>query len=344
MVNPTRRASLEDVASHWWVNWGYATRVGEQGAPHEGGHPGSDPGRASVAQWLRRSSRPLLENGAKVCSFLKQQAPGGRGLAPGLERQHSLKKSRKENAMAQTLQGAPAADASPRPGKGGLKLPKGILKKKTSNPTEGAREDPEPGPSPANPGQAGPLLPKKGILKKARQRESGYYSSPEPSESGELLDAGDVFVSGDTVEPKPPPASGRLPHRKGILKHNGKFSHAALEHTAPATFGSLDELTSPHPPARASRPSGAVSEDSILSSESFDQLDLPERLPEPPLRGCVSVDDLMGLEAPPSEGPGSRGLRRWRQDPLGTSCFSLLDCPEGTEGCQQGLRVSSELS
>ncbi|KAB0376436.1 hypothetical protein FD755_010880 [Muntiacus reevesi] len=344
MVNPTRRATLEDVASHWWVNWGYATRVGEQGAPHEGGHPGSDPGWASVAQWLRRSSRPLLENGAKVCSFLKQQAPGGRGLAPGLERQHSLKKSRKENAMAQTLQGAPAADASPRPGKGGLKLPKGILKKKTSNPTEGAREDPEPGPSPANPGQAGPLLPKKGILKKARQRESGYYSSPEPSESGELLDARDVFVSGDTVEPKPPPASGRLPHRKGILKHNSKFSHAAQEHTAPATFGSLDELTSPHPPARASRPSGAVSEDSILSSESFDQLDLPERLPEPPLRGCVSVDDLMGLEAPPSEGPGSRGLRRWRQDPLGTSCFSLLDCPEGTEGCQQRLRVCSELS
>lgn len=344
MVNPTRRATLEDVASHWWVNWGYATRVGEQGAPHEGGHPSSDASWASVAQWLRRSSRPLLENGAKVCSFLKQQAPGGRGLAPGLERQHSLKKSRKENAMAQTLQGAPAADASPRPGKGGLKLPKGILKKKTSNPTEGAREDPELGPSPANPGQAGPLLPKKGILKKVRQRESGYYSSPEPSESGELLDAGDVFVSGDAVEPKPPPASGRLPHRKGILKHNGKFSHAALEHTAPATFGSLDELTSPHPSSRASRPSGAVSEDSILSSESFDQLDLPERLPEPPLRGCVSVDDLMGLEAPPSEGPGSRGLRRWRQDPLGTSCFSLLDCPEGTEGCQQGLRVCSELS
>ena len=91
MVNPTRRATLEDVASHWWLNWGYTTRVGEQGAPHEGGHPGSDPGRTSVAQWLWRSSRPLLENGAKVCSFLKQQAPGGRALAPDLERQHSLK-------------------------------------------------------------------------------------------------------------------------------------------------------------------------------------------------------------------------------------------------------------
>ncbi|XP_057584568.1 NUAK family SNF1-like kinase 2 [Hippopotamus amphibius kiboko] len=344
MVNPTRRATLEDVASHWWVNWGYATRVGEQEVLHEGGHPGSDSGRASMADWLRRSSRPLLENGAKVCSFFKQHAPGGGSLAPGLERQHSLKKSRKENDMAQTLQGDPAADTSPRPGKGNLKLPKGILKKKASTSSEGAKEGPELSPVPASPGQAAPLLPKKGILKKSRQRESGYYSSPEPSESGELLDAGDVFVSGDAVEHKPPQASGLPLHRKGILKHNGKFSHAGLEFTTPTTFGSLDELASPGPPARASRPSGAVSEDSILSSESFDQLDLPERLPEPPLRGCVSVDDLIGLDEPPSEGPGSRVLRRWRQDPLGDSCFSLMDCQEVTEAYQQALGVCSELS
>lgn len=343
MVNPTRRATLEDVASHWWVNWGYATRVGEQEALHEGGHPSSDSGRASMADWLRRSSRPLLENGAKVCSFFKQHAPGAGSLTPGLERQHSLKKSRKENDMAQTLQGDPAADASPRPGRGNLKLPKGILKKKASTSSEGAREGPELSPVPAGPGQAAPLLPKKGILKKSRQRESGYYSSPEPSESGELLDAGDVFVSGDAVEHKPPEASGLLLHRKGILKHNGKFSRAALELTAPA-FGSLDQLASPGPPARASRPSGAVSEDSILSSESFDQLDLPERLPEPPLRGCVSVDNLMGLEEPPSEGPGSRGLRRWRQDPRGESCFSLMDCQEVTEAHQQALGVCTRFS
>nr|XP_031545768.1 NUAK family SNF1-like kinase 2 isoform X3 [Vicugna pacos] len=344
MVNPTRRATLEDVASHWWVNWGYTTRVGEQEALHEGGHPGSDSGRASMADWLRRSSRPLLENGAKVCSFFKQHTPGGGSITSGLERQHSLKKSRKENDMAQTLQGDPAANSSPRLGKGTLKLPKGILKKKASACSEAPREGPELSPVPTSPGQAAPLLPKKGILKKSRQRESGYYSSPEPSESGELLDAGDVFVSGDAVEHKPPPASGLLLHPKGILKHNGKFSHTALELPAPATFGSLDELASPRPPARASRPSGAVSEDSILSSESFDQLDLPERLPEPPLRGCVSVDNLLGLEKPPSEGPGSRGLRRWRQDPLGESCFSLMDCQEGAEACQQALGVCSELS
>ncbi|XP_026336305.2 NUAK family SNF1-like kinase 2 [Ursus arctos] len=344
MVNPTRRATLEDVASHWWVNWGYATRVGEREALHDGGHPGSDSGRASMADWLRRSSRPLLGNGAKVCSFFKQHTPGGGSVAPGLERQHSLKKSRKENDMAQSLQGDPVDDPSLRPARGNLKLPKGILKKKAPPSLEGAREDPEPSPGPADPGQAAPLLPKKGILKKSRQRESGYYSSPEPSESGELLDAGDVFVSGDSEEQKPPQTPGLPLHRKGILKHNGKFSCTALERPAPTTFGSLDELASPHPLVRASRPSGAMSEDSILSSESFDQLDLPERLPEPLLRGCVSVDNLMGLEEPPADGPGSRGLRRWRQDPLGDSCFSLTDCQEVTEAYRQALGVCSKLS
>ncbi|XP_004685606.1 PREDICTED: NUAK family SNF1-like kinase 2 [Condylura cristata] len=344
MVNPTRRATLEDVVSHWWVNWGYATRVGEQEALQEGGPSTSDSSRASMADWLRRSSRPLLENGAKVCSFFRQHAPGGGGPGPGLERQHSLKKSRKENDMAQNLQVDMTDDTSPRPSKGSLKLPKGILKKKAPTSSEKAREDPEQGSDPAGPGLAAPLLPKKGILKKSRQRESGYYSSPEPSESGELLDAGDVFVNGDSVEQKPPPAPGLPVHRKGILKHNGKFSRSTLELSGPAVFGSLDELASPNSPARASRPSVAVSEDSILSSESFDQLDLPDRFPDPLLRGCVSVDDLMGLEEPPSEGPGSRGLRRWRQDPRGDSCFSLADCQEVTEAYRQVLGVCSKLS
>uniref|UniRef100_A0A8C2VR05 non-specific serine/threonine protein kinase n=1 Tax=Chinchilla lanigera TaxID=34839 RepID=A0A8C2VR05_CHILA len=342
MVNPTRRATLEDVASHWWVNWGYTTCVGELDAVREGGHNGSDSARASMADWLRRSSRPLLENGAKVCSFLRQHA----GSTLSLERQHSLKKSRKENDMAQSLQGDLAEDVSPRPGKGSLKLPKGILKKRVSNSSEGPQAlTQEPSPVPEGTGQTVPLVPKKGILKKSQQRESGYYSSPEPSESGELLDAGDVFVSGEQERQKPPQAPGLLFHRKGILKVNGKFSRTALELTAPTTFGSLDQLANPHPAARVSRPSpsGAVSEDSILSSESFDQLDLPERLPEPPLRGCVSVDNLTELEEPLTQGSGSR-LRRWQQDPLSNSCFSLTDCQEVTEDYRQSLRVCSKLS
>lgn len=342
MVNPTRRATLEDVASHWWVNWGYTTRIGEQEALREGGQSSGDSGRASMADWLRRSSRPLLENGAKVCSFFKQHVPGGGSTVPGLERQHSLKKSRKENDVAQTLQGEPAEDTSSRPGKNSLKLPKGILKKKALTSSGVGQETlQEASPVPDSPGQPVPsvsLLPRKGILKKSRQRESGYYSSPEPSESGELLDSGDVFVSGDPVEQKSPQTSGLLHHRKGILKLNGKFSSTALEGTTPTIFGSLDQLASPHPAGRASRPSGAVSEESILSSESFDQLDLPERLPETPLRGCVSVDNLRRLEQP------SEGLRRWWQEPLRDSCFSLTDCQEVTAAYRQALGIGSKLS
>lgn len=342
MVNPTRRATLEDVASHWWVNWGYATRVGEQEMPHDGGQPSGESSRASVTEWLRRSSRPLLENGARVCSFFKQHTSGA-GATPGLERQHSLKKSRKENDMAQSRPGDPADEVTPWPGKANLKLPKGILKKASPS-SDGVREDLQLNPVPMELAPQVPLLiPKKGILKKARQRESGYYSSPEPSESGELLDSGDVFVGGDPEEPKPPQPSVLLRQRKGILKHNGKFSRTTLDLPVPDTFGSLDQLAITRLVAPAKRPTGAVSEDSILSSESFDQLDLPERL-EPPLRGCVSVDNLTGLEEPPSETPGSRGLRRWRKDSLGDSCFSLTDCQEVTDIYRQGLGVCPKLT
>lgn len=322
MVNPSRRATLEDVVSHWWVNWGYTTRIGEQ----EEAPTSSDSGRASMADWLRRSSRP-------VCSFFRQHA----GASTGLERQHSLKKSRKEHDMAPPHQGPPVSNTS-HPSKSDLKQPKGILKK-VSAPLVEARGDTE-----RSSGQAIIQPPRKGILRNTQQRESGYYSSPEPSDSGELLDRDNVLARGTAVEQKPLPDSGPLLHRKGILKHNGKFSRTTGDLTVPPTFGSLDELAASHPPARASRPMGAMSEESILSSESFDQLDLPERLPGAPLRGCVSVDDLLCLEEPPSDVPGSRTLRRWRQDPLGDSCLSLLECQEVTEAYRQALKICTKLS
>lgn len=322
MVNPSRRATLEDVVSHWWVNWGYTTCIGEQ----EEVPTSSDSGRASMADWLRRSSRP-------VCSFFRQHA----GAGTGLERQHSLKKSRKEHDMAPPLQGPPVSNTS-HPSKSDLKQPKGILKK-VSAPLVEAKGDTE-----LSSGQAIIQPPRKGILRNTQQRESGYYSSPEPSDSGELLDKDNVLARGAAVEQKPLPDSGPLLHRKGILKHNGKFSRTTGDLTVPPTFGSLDELAASHPPARASRPMGAMSEESILSSESFDQLDLPDRLPGAPLRGCVSVDDLLCLEEPPSDVPGSRALRRWRQDPLGDSCLSLLECQEVTEAYRQALKICTKLS
>ncbi|XP_010071275.1 PREDICTED: NUAK family SNF1-like kinase 2, partial [Pterocles gutturalis] len=88
MVNPERRATIEDIAT-------------------------------------RRSSRPLLENSSKVRCFLKQHIPG-----VALERQRSLKKSKKENDVSHALQ--EVALAPENPSKSILKRPKGILKKRNS--------------------------------------------------------------------------------------------------------------------------------------------------------------------------------------------------------------------
>ncbi|XP_010013511.1 PREDICTED: NUAK family SNF1-like kinase 2, partial [Nestor notabilis] len=120
MVNPERRATIEDIATHWWVNWGYKVPIGEQELLGE-----SDSPLATVAEWLRRSSRPLLENSSRVRCFLKQHIPGA-----ALERQRSLKKSKKENDVSHVLQ--EVALAPENPSKSILKRPKGILKKRNS--------------------------------------------------------------------------------------------------------------------------------------------------------------------------------------------------------------------
>ncbi|NXO74893.1 NUAK2 kinase, partial [Sitta europaea] len=140
MVNPERRATIEDIATHWWVNWGYKTPLGEQELLRESESP-----LATVAEWLRRSSRPLLENGSKMRCFLKQHIPGA---AP--ERQRSLKKSKKENDVQQALQEVPAGPENPS--KSILKRPKGILKKRNSC----EQKVPGPGPPPAEDGEGVP--------------------------------------------------------------------------------------------------------------------------------------------------------------------------------------------
>ncbi|NXI32043.1 NUAK2 kinase, partial [Sterrhoptilus dennistouni] len=315
MVNPERRATIEDIATHWWVNWGYKMPLGEQELPREGESP-----LATLAEWLRRSSRPLLENGSKVRCFLKQHIPG-----VALERQRSLKKSKKENDVSHGLQEVPAGPENPS--KSILKRPKGILKKRNSC----EQKVPGPGPPPApgedeegipaglsrilpsgTAGAAPAAVPKKGILKKPSARESGYYSSLECSESGDVLDAGSLDLDGAVfAEPPSPPAQGLPARRKGILKHNGKFSSGSAEpvNSPGSDFGAFSEVSLPQGPR--ARPASAVSEDSILSTESFDQLDLPSRAPPGAgaMRGCVSAESLLRLEE--EEREEGRRLRRW---------------------------------
>uniref|UniRef100_A0A8C0E9K8 non-specific serine/threonine protein kinase n=1 Tax=Bubo bubo TaxID=30461 RepID=A0A8C0E9K8_BUBBB len=314
MVNPERRATIEDIATHWWVNWGYKVPIGEQELLRESESP-----LATVAEWLRRSSRPLLENGSKVRCFLKQHIPG-----VALERQRSLKKSKKENDVSHALQ--EVALAPENPSKSILKRPKGILKKRNSCDTGS-------GPVPT-------AVPKKGILKKPSTRESGYYSSLECCESGDVLDAGSLDLEGTVFADNPSPEQGPqgLPtRRKGILKHNGKYSSSSTEPESPPRqgFGGFSEV--PLPQAPRARPSSAVSEDSILSTESFDQLDLPARVPHGGggMRGCVSADSLLRL-------------RRWTvthcRSPLGESSLSLAGCDNVTEVYRRAMAISMKLS
>lgn len=321
MVNPERRATIEEIAGHWWLNWGYqqllsaGTKTGAANPNAAGAAPASaqPAGLASVANWLRRTSRPLLENGSKMRCLLRPQAGGG-----DVVRQRSLRRSRKENNVSQSVHEA-GADA--RPGKG-------ILKRRSSG---GGSAKQKAGPDLSSAAAAeetsAASLPRKGILKKPAE-ESGYYSSsPEGSDSG---------LAAQTEACPSAPTS-----RKGILKRNGKFSSGR-----PQEFGSLDQLAAPPPRARPGpRPGGAVSEDSILSSESFDQLDLPERVAGPPtqpekparsgMRGCVSADNLLDMR---EDGGLEDGLMRpWNcyESGVSDSAFSITDCDNVTEAYKQ---------
>ncbi|NXO26889.1 NUAK2 kinase, partial [Cisticola juncidis] len=348
MVNPERRATIEDIATHWWVNWGYRMPLGEQELLRDSESP-----LATVAEWLRRSSRPLLENGSKVRCFLKQHIPGA-----ALERQRSLKKSKKENDVSHGPQEVPAGPENPS--KSILKRPKGILKKRNSC------EQKVPGPGPPVPGEdaeglpgglsrilpagAAGAAPRKGILKKPSARESGYYSSLECSESGDVLDAGSLDLDGAVFAEPPSPRPQGLPaRRKGILKHKGKFSSGGAEPgSAPGRgFGAFGEVSLPQAPR--ARPASAVSEDSILSTESFDRLELPARGPPGAgaMRGCASAESLLRLEEEEEREEGRR-LRRWTvthcRSPLAESSASLAGCDNDTELYRRAVAVGVKLS
>ncbi|KAM7422578.1 hypothetical protein PAMA_010559 [Pampus argenteus] len=334
MVNPERRATIEEIAGHWWLNWGYQQPLlaETKSCPVEQTLSTASPstthpaGLASVASWLRRTSRPLLENGSKMRCLLRSQGGGGGDVV----RQRSLRRSRKENNVSQTIHDG-STDTRPS---------KGILKRRNSVKQKGVSETPavslvEPQKilglsTPANASSAA-LLPRKGILKKPTEQESGYYSSsPENSDSS--------WVPQTKECPSAPT------YRKGILKRNGKFSSGGVQE-----FGSLDQLAASLPRSGTrSNPSGAISEDSILSSESFDQLDLPDRVgpstqidkpAKATMRGCVSADNLLDIQ---EDGILRDGLLRpWNcyESGVADSSFSITDCDNVTEAYKQAMII-----
>lgn len=318
MVNPERRATVEEIAGHWWLNWGYQQplllETKSSTAEHSSSpvspatsHPA---GLASVASWLRQTSRPFLENSSKMRCLLRSQGSSGGDVV----RQRSLRRSRKANNVSQTVHEG-TTDSRPS---------KGILKRRNSVKQKVMSETPV-----AVPVVSAPLLPRKGILKRPTEQESGYYSSsPENSDSG--------WVPQNKECPSAPT------HRKGILKRNGKFSSGGLQE-----FGSLDQLAASLPcGVTRLRPSGAISDDSILSSESFDQLDLPDRVgpstqigkpAKASMRGSVSADNLLDIQEDGILGDGL--LRPWNCYVAGVadSAFSITDCDNVTEAYRQAM-------
>ncbi|XP_053441088.1 NUAK family SNF1-like kinase 1 isoform X2 [Nycticebus coucang] len=374
MVNPDRRATIEDIANHWWVNWGYKSSVCDCDTLHDS----ESPLLARIIDWHHRSTGLQAEAEAKIKGLAK---PGASEVM--LERQRSLKKSKKENDFAQSGQ-----DSVPEsPAKVSSKRPKGILKKRSNSEhrshstgfIEGVAASTLPSsfkmeqdlcrtglPLPSSPeaevpGNLSPkqsaTLPKKGILKKTQQRESGYYSSPERSESSELLDSNDVMGSG-LPSPSPPDPARVTSHslscrRKGILKHSSKYSAGAMD---PALVSpempTLESLSEPGVSADGlsrsySRPSSVISDDSILSSDSFDLLDLQENRPaRQRIRSCVSAENFLQIQD--FEGlqnrPRPQYLKRYRNR-LADSSFSLLtDMDDVTQVYKQALEICSKLN
>lgn len=289
MVNPERRATLADVASHWWVNWGYQQPLSEPESTKESPF-------SIVGGWLRKSSRPLWDNSSKMRLFLRQHLPGAT-----VARQRSLKRSKREN-MSQVI--APQ-DSQEKP------------------PTV-------------------PPAPKKGILKKPPQRESGYCSSPEHNESILMGDddspLSPVFTVPTNMEDLNTDTNGKQELatsvvRKGILKRNGKFSSAgaAPELSFDAVDCSLgNEKLQVGALARDKVPP-TVSQESILSTESFELLDFPIRYRERSrgntrsMRASVSAEDLLKLDIDGDN--GKDGPRLWDMGcyraRVAESCLSL---------------------
>lgn len=325
MVNPDRRATVEDIANHWWVNWGWKTSVCDCQTQQENSSP-------MLARFIDWQSRTETQPSKLAC-------PDSGVNTSGTISTRRLRRSSKENecGIRAVLEEKPA-----------MKRPKSILKTRASTGDQRSQSlceaelrrsicyrEVEPTSSPEREEAAGgspakmmPSLPMKGILKNNHQRESGYYSSPERSESSELLES--------TVAPPPngsPPK--RVPGRKGILKRNGKYS----SHVTPTLDSNL--------PQSQSRTSTILREEIGIPSIA---VDWPPSSPKPNIRGSLSAEDLLqmaGFRGLQTATPlhGSKNTRSPPGSPGDNGSFSLLgDLDDVTQVYQQALNISNHLS
>ncbi|KAM4652763.1 NUAK family SNF1-like kinase 1 [Discoglossus pictus] len=270
-VNTTRRATIEDIANHWWVNWGYDSVVCDCDQVPDCHSP-------LLARYIEGQNIPSFKDQTKKEKCKAQ-------VKEDEEYEACLRKSKKENDINQTQQEIDFNLSAPKP--------KGILKKRSSfdnaflNSSTFSEDLSQKCLSLNREAQCTPSysphkmlnvdctfkMPKKGILKKTYERESGYSSSPEQFMSSECQtarrsDEGEKARSEKNVKRK-----------KGILKRNGRFSTSLdlpVDCTALSLSDSLEDLDISNGGHSPSRPSSVISDDSFLSSDSFDLLNEPK--------------------------------------------------------------------
>ncbi|XP_067110662.1 NUAK family SNF1-like kinase 1 isoform X2 [Osmerus mordax] len=362
MVNPERRATVEDVANHWWVNWGWKSSVcdcqGQQqqgspmlarffdwknptsaespihpAAPRDPPHPDSPPPPDPPLPGRQRVKKPMKENEGGTRQPMVEDKPG-------LKRPKGILKTRVPDQRSHSL-GEIELSRS-------LHFPDGGLTSSPEKDEEEEEEDEEEdqvclGGSPA---KMVPTLPRKGILKNKQQRESGYYSSPERWESAAVVGVGVAMA---------PPVSSpakRSMGRKGILKRNGKYSsiHARDNHVSTSFMGELEGPADSGGLSRSqSRPSGIVSDDTSLSGAPFLGMDWPTATPGPSIRACMSAEDLLqlaGLRGLQAAAPlhGGRVTQCTPASPGDNGSFSLLgDMDDVTQVYKHALDISGGL-
>ncbi|XP_060101560.1 NUAK family SNF1-like kinase 1 [Heteronotia binoei] len=368
MVNPERRATIEDIANHWWVNWGYKSSVCDCDALQDS----ESPLLSRFIDWHHRSSGLQPETDTKTKCLSKPEVM--------LERQRSLKKSKKENDIAQSIQEG-GVDSACKPNS---KRPKGILKKRSNSEhrshsagfIEGVVSSVLPSTFKMEQElcrtnmsiksvvegevtgkystKQSSLMPKKGILKKTQQRESGYYSSPERSESSELLDHNEESGNSDTspgvIETLRIESHSHSYRRKGILKHSSKYStrstDSALVSPDTPMLEAMEETVLPGDGLSRSysRPSSVISDDSILSNDSFDLVDLQENRLR--IRSCVSAENFLQIQD--FQGLQNRSrpqyLKRYRNRASDSSFSLLTDMDDVTQVYKKALEICNKLN
>ncbi|XP_061113965.1 NUAK family SNF1-like kinase 1 [Conger conger] len=300
-VEVEERATVEDIANHWWVNWGFEEPVCDCQCSQECPSP-------LLARYIDWQNRAPCER-RSVCPPPDLQYYFSLPLKPPAGRQRGsacLKKSRKENAISPPAYSAGTVRIPT--GTADKKKPKGILKTQSSFDTAFLSRCTagESLPQPADSSHTLPACcqlssknPKKGILKKLYKGESGYSSSPEWGDAAERVagSGGSRDCSSRPAREEGPTQAEVVRRRKGILKRNGKFSASldlpdeqatllrfpeSLQQLLLTTGGTVTtaqlqgevQQLPQQGVLMSSRPASVISDDSFLSCDSFDLLDM----------------------------------------------------------------------